>query len=163
MRIPRDAKGRFRAAGDYAVDPDEGVVYGKRGQPIKSVSRLGYIQIMHGGRRVLAHRFIWEAVNGPIPDGLTVNHINGIKTDNRIANLELLTVAGNLEHARELGLLDTRGEAHGKSKLTDEAVMFIRRHRGQYTLQELADKFGVSKVAVSQAGTGKRWRHLPME
>lgn len=160
--LPRDAEGRFLSVGEYRVDEQQGIVYGKRGQPISSISTFGYVQVRSANTRVLAHRLIWEAVNGPIPAGLFINHINGVKTDNRLINLELVTIPGNLAHARRTGLLDTRGEAHGMAKLTDVAVMFIRRHRGQFCLQELADMYGVGKVAICQAASGKRWRHLPM-
>lgn len=37
------------------------------------------------------HRLVYEAFNGPIPEGLQVDHINGIRDDNRLENLRLLT------------------------------------------------------------------------
>ena len=41
------------------------------------------------------HRLVWEAFNGTIPEGLQVNHINEIKTDNRLENLNLMTCKEN--------------------------------------------------------------------
>ena len=41
------------------------------------------------------HRFVWEAFNGTIPEGLQVNHINEIKADNRLSNLNLMTCKEN--------------------------------------------------------------------
>ena len=43
----------------------------------------------------LAHRLVWSAFNGPIPERMTVNHINEDKTDNRLENLNLMTQAAN--------------------------------------------------------------------
>ena len=43
------------------------------------------------------HRAIWETVYGPIPDGLTIDHINSKRNDNRIENLQLLTHAANVQ------------------------------------------------------------------
>jgi hypothetical protein len=40
------------------------------------------------------HRLIWEIYRGPIPEGGIVHHKNGIPTDNRIENLELLPSHG---------------------------------------------------------------------
>lgn len=42
---------------------------------------------------MLLHRAIWTRVHGPIPDGHEVNHINRCRWDNRLANLELLTIS----------------------------------------------------------------------
>ena len=39
---------------------------------------------------------VYEAFNGQIPEGLQVNHINEIKTDNRLENLNLMTAKENL-------------------------------------------------------------------
>ena len=46
----------------------------------------GYIQIMIDTHNYLAHRLAWLYVYGKFPDG-QIDHINRIKTDNRIANL----------------------------------------------------------------------------
>ena len=47
---------------------------------------------------VYAHRFIYEAFNGPIPKGLVINHINENKLDNNLSNLEAITVKENCNH-----------------------------------------------------------------
>ena len=41
--------------------------------------------------RTLMHRYVWEKEKGKIPNGYDIHHINGIKTDNRIENLECLS------------------------------------------------------------------------
>ena len=62
----------------------------------------GYLHIRTGpfigGSNLLVHRMIWEYVNGPIPKDMVIDHINGIKTDNRICNLRLVTVSQNQEN-----------------------------------------------------------------
>lgn len=44
--------------------------------------------------KVLQHRLIWEIYRGPIPEGGVIHHKNGIPSDNRIENLELLPSLG---------------------------------------------------------------------
>jgi hypothetical protein len=44
----------------------------------------------------LVHRIEYEAFNGKIPEGMQVNHINEIKTDNRLENLNLMTPSENI-------------------------------------------------------------------
>lgn len=49
----------------------------------------GYITVGIGGEQYLAHRIIWEMHYGPIPDGAQIDHVNGVRCDNRLDNLRL--------------------------------------------------------------------------
>ena len=46
-------------------------------------------------KKYYIHRLVYEAFNGQIPEGLQVNHINEVKTDNRLSNLNLMTAKEN--------------------------------------------------------------------
>jgi hypothetical protein len=46
----------------------------------------GYVQVMVDGKIFLAHRLAWLYVHGAMPEHY-IDHINGIKNDNRIENL----------------------------------------------------------------------------
>jgi hypothetical protein len=46
----------------------------------------GYIKIRYGGKRYFAHRLAWFYVYGEFPKH-DIDHINGIRSDNRISNL----------------------------------------------------------------------------
>ena len=46
-------------------------------------------------RFYLVHRLVWLAFYGSIPEGLQVNHINEVKSDNRLSNLNLMTPKEN--------------------------------------------------------------------
>lgn len=60
---------------------------------------IGYYQVAlwknSKVRFYLVHRLVWEAFNGQIPENMQVNHINEIKTDNRLSNLNLMTAKEN--------------------------------------------------------------------
>lgn len=49
-----------------------------------------------------AHRIVWIAEHGPIPGTYQINHLNGHRWDNRIANLDLCTPGENARHAHKL-------------------------------------------------------------
>lgn len=62
-----------------------------------TINHNGYYR-MTDGKRELMHRFVWESINGKIPAGYDIHHLNEVKTDNRIENLECLPKA---EHTRK--------------------------------------------------------------
>lgn len=100
----------------YEVDPTAGIVYGRSGRPIGANAR-GYVKINHGraGFYCMAHRLIWQAVHGAIPEGMQINHKNGVKSDNRLANLELVTPSANTKHAYDMGLACAIGDRNGRA------------------------------------------------
>ena len=70
--------------------------YGLKEKILKPlINSIGYYQVgLYKNSKVrfcLVHRFVWEACNGQIPEGYEVNHINEIKSDNRLSNLNLMT------------------------------------------------------------------------
>lgn len=63
-------------------------------QQVTSKNVHGYISIMIDGRRYPAHRLAWFYVRGQMPNSW-IDHINGIRDDNRICNLRLATPKEN--------------------------------------------------------------------
>ena len=78
------------------------------------ISRNGYYRVIlfkeSIGKWHLIHRLVYEAFNGSIPEGLQVNHINEIKSDNRLSNLNLMT-------AKENSNWGTRNERRAKKQI----------------------------------------------
>lgn len=97
-------------SGRWSVDIKAGRIIGVNGKPLTRTKNGGYIQVKfrpeprHKEISVLAHRVIYEHVNGPLPAHMTVNHINGITNDNRPENLEAVTQPENVAHAVKSGL-----------------------------------------------------------
>ena len=49
----------------------------------------GYFSLSNNDR-MLMHRYVWEKEKYKIPKNYDIHHINGIKSDNRIENLECI-------------------------------------------------------------------------
>ena len=67
-----------------------------------SLDSRGYHQGSIDNRAIFPHRLAWAFANGRMPVGI-VDHANGIKTDNRAANLRLATVRQNQQNAPSHG------------------------------------------------------------
>ena len=141
----------------YAFDPNRGIVIGKRGKSVGRVCARGYIEIHDRNNTFRAHRMIWQYVHGPIPEGMEINHKNGIKTDNRIENLELVTRSENALHASKLGLTNYSCERNGRAKLSNEEAIVIRASKEKST--DLAAAFGVTVQTIQRIRSGRGWRN----
>ena len=119
------------------------------------------VRVMVDGVRwhALAHRLVWRHCYGPIPTGMTVNHKNGIKHDNRPVNLELATDSEQQIHANQvLGTgpgANQRGERNPFAKVTSEQVVEIRaaRSRGE-TCSAIALRYGITYQQVWRIARG---------
>lgn len=60
--------------------------------------RLGYGKLRAYGKPMLAHRFAWELENGPIPEGLYLDHTCHNPPCCNVAHLRLATQKLNMEH-----------------------------------------------------------------
>jgi DNA-binding transcriptional regulator YiaG len=146
---------------EYRVDAEAGVVYGLLGKPIRRINGRGYVEVFRaGGYEGLVHRMVWESVHGPIPDGMQINHMNGIKTDNRVSNLEIVTSQENTVHAYRTGLISRLGQSNGRALLTPDDVVAIRAQSTHLSRKEIARLHGVSVGAVRSILTRKTWSHI---
>lgn len=89
------------AEGRIRVDVESGEIYTADGERAERLNRrTAYGHVYVGGRSAMAHRIVWLAAYGFIPNRLEVNHLNRTRWDNRLANLELVTPSGNSAHWR---------------------------------------------------------------
>ncbi|HAU33144.1 MAG TPA: hypothetical protein DCW76_02040 [Lysinibacillus sp.] len=128
------------------------------------LSGNGYYHICLKCKKITVHSIIAFLTFGEKTIGLMVNHLNGIKTDNRPSNLEMTTNSGNLKHAYKLGLSKAPrvyGVNHGKSKLTNKKVLEIRSLLESGEKQrEIAKKYGISQSAVNQINQRRTWANI---
>lgn len=119
------------ASGRVSVNSVSGLVFASKsnspGKPLGAPTSKGYLRtsINVNGRAItlMVHRIVWIAVNGvPHDSAMHINHKNGDKQDNSIANLELVSHVENMAHSRLLGLHKGTGRKDG---LRDSAGRFV--------------------------------------
>ncbi|HFJ9472606.1 TPA: NUMOD4 domain-containing protein [Bacillus paranthracis] len=140
-----------------------------KSERIKSlvVSTKGYVRVCLSkngkAKTLLVHRVVAKAfINNP-DNKAQVNHINGIKTDNRKDNLEWVSLQDNNKHAHKNGLIaDNSGSKNGLSKLTEENVIEIRRlySNGDISQSKLAKRYGVAQSLINRIIVRKLWTHI---
>jgi len=66
---------------------------------VESVANChGYCHVKVNGKPERYHRILWVLINGPIPAGLVIDHLDGDKLNNNIDNLRLVSQRENLQN-----------------------------------------------------------------
>ena len=110
------------------------------------------------------HRLVAESFVENTHEKPQVNHINGVKCDNRASNLEWMTSSENNRHAHATGLntspgKNLMGERNPSSVLTRNDVKRIRKLRKKgYKYREIAEIFPVSISQISNICKTKYWK-----
>jgi len=91
-----------------------------------------------------------------------VNHKNGIKTDNRVENLEWCSAQHNTDHARKTGLIKDVGEDNPMAKLTEQQVREIRAKYvpRKYPTRKLSKEYNISQSVVMDVIHRRIWTHI---
>lgn len=139
----------------------------RRGKILKqNMDSSGYVQITlvyeNKTKLFLLHRLIAKTFLPLIQGKDFVNHINGIKHDNRVDNLEWCTKRENSVHSFAIGLQCNKGDNHPANKLTTKDVIKIREIRSLTNIpyKKLGLLFGISKTQTRDICILKSWRHI---
>lgn len=148
---------------DRTILQNNGVTINPKGKQLKQhLNHKGYpeVNLTRGGKakgfrihRLVAIAFIPNTDNKP-----EVNHINCIKTDNSVDNLEWVTGVENIRHAFQNGLID-RTKMDIKTKLEVEKYCLSGELIETYeSVAEAARKNNICHASVSYCCHGKRFR-----
>ena len=158
--------GRVRSL-DRMVDGAKGQrrLKGKVLRPRLSHHGYGHLDLCQNAlsKNFFVHRLVAAAFIGPLPVGKQVNHKDGCKSNNLPTNLEYVTQLENMQHAYRTGLFKARlGVDSSSAKLTESDVLAIRAAyaAGGVTQKNLANKYGVCHVNISNIVNRKRWSHI---
>ncbi len=149
---------------NYFVNQQGDVFSTKKGgiKKLKPGRTDGYLQVwiskrINQAKGIYVHRLVAETFI-PNPENKSdVNHKNGIKTDNRVENLEWVTHQENIDHAYAIGLCS--------SKLTKEQVLEIRqlysqRKHNKTNQTKLAKMFGTTQPQISYIINNKQYKYI---
>lgn len=163
-----DYEGRYQVSNHGRV---KSFLFSKEGKLVKpDIVGNGYARVhLQFGRTFLVHRIVAQAFIPNTLDAPTVNHKDGIKTNNYVENLEWSTYSDNMKHSwrnldsyrnRKVSL--PRGEDSASAKLTSAKVREIRAIYaiGNTSQQKLAIIYGVSKPAIRCVLKRKTWAHV---
>ncbi len=138
--------GRFKSL-DRAITGRHGIVKGKIIRSYPTVK--GYLQVRFNNGKTYTtksvHRLVAMAFI-PNPENKSqINHKNGIKSDNRVENLEWCTQFENMRHAFDTGLkVGLSCEDNGRATLTNEQVSEIKNlYNSGWKIKDIAKEFNV--------------------
>jgi len=139
----------------------------KKGHVLKpELSNCGYFLIgLHGGGKktfCTVHSIVVRAFLGGCRYSFEVNHRDGVKTNNRLSNLEYLTHSENKNHAVRL-LGSGSGSHNGNSKLTESAVKDMRLlHHAGVSYSDCGRRYSVTPSVARKAIIGFTWKNLSL-
>lgn len=110
----------------------------------------GYVQVRINRRSIRAHRIVWQMFNGPIPEGIQIDHANGIINDNRIMNLRMATDIENAQNRKlnannKTGIKGVRLNCVSGKYMAQISANGIKMHLGSFSTK------GTAAVAYAKA------------
>lgn len=145
----------------------DGKIIGRNGKVRKlKLTKTGYLEVdVYFGKeigkkyyrvhRLVAMFYIENPENKPF-----VNHIDGNKTNNAVSNLEWVTHAENMEHAKNFGLIKRAEENKQSTITTEQAEEICKLLQMGYRNVDIAKSLGVYKWIVSSIRYKQCWMHI---
>jgi HNH endonuclease len=116
--------------------------------------RVAHLQVVPVRIRRYVHEIVAAAFIGPRPEGYHINHIDAVRSNNRVENLEYSTQYDNIHHAIALGR-----QPH--ARLCPAIVEEIRASyaaTGSYL--PMKAKYNLDDTHVWRIVTRRAWKHV---
>ena len=138
---------------DYEITKDGEIINIHNGHKrVLQPNTKGYLRVMINHKNLLVHRLVAQKYVPNPENKPQVNHIDGNKLNNRYTNLEWVTNQENRKHAIENGLQ--------WSKLNNDKIKFIRKHKNDISINEFAELFNVASSTIKSILAYKTWKNV---
>ena len=155
----------------YASDENGNIIHVVRQVPRTGNKRKsGYLFHMvrkhgqNGQKGYYVHRFVYECFNGIIPDGKVIDHVNNIKDDNRLCNIQLMTQQENCKKSakrRDYTFVSKNHQNKKCVKAIDCDTKEVSYYNSMYAIQQhlginagivkmVCDKINCCKTGISK-------------
>lgn len=132
---------------NYMVSRNGEIYNKKTKKTLVGSYRNGYIRISINGKNYSLHILVYNTFVGEIPKGYVLDHINGIRDDNRVCNLRCVTQSENMQNAQRNG-----HKRQNRVAQYDLEHNFIKEYS---SCTEAAKEMGVTYRAISSAADRK--------
>lgn len=131
-------------------------------------TRDGYLKVIlqHDGVKKAAfiHRVVYEAFVAPLKSVQEIDHLDFVKTNNRLDNLEAVSRGENIQRSFDKGLDMARGSRQHRAALSEAQVArILTRVANGEKQSSLATEYGVTPTAINCIVKRKTWRHVSPE
>lgn len=138
-----------------------GIIYNQESKKLKPQRVQGYLSVVikddYGkSKRMAVHRLVYMTYVGEIAEGLVINHIDGVRDNNSLKNLEAVTISQNNKHRYG-------GKYNKPANLKPERFAAINKLKELgWTIIEIAKAFEISRASVySSLKTSAKKHYVP--
>lgn len=166
----------YLRTGKVVVNLETGSIefpFARNSKGTKKPGKQGYLTVSmrfaDGTLKPVKVHQIVAVAGGLNPVGMTIDHINGNKLDNRFANLRVVTNAENswlAWHEQHLATKENRArnENSGKTNLKNVDVAHIKwMLNNGVGVMKIAKAYGVAHSRISEIKSGKTWVEIKAE
>ena len=150
----------------YASDENGNIIHLVKQVPLTGTKKKnGYLFCMvrkhgqNGQKGYYVHRFVYECFNGIIPDGKVIDHVNNIKDDNRLCNLQLMTHQENCKKSAKRRDYTFAAKNHQNKKCvkaTNSDTNEVSYYNSMYAVnQHLGINAGIVKMVCEKINSCK--------
>ena len=112
--------------------------------------KTGYGKKQLAGKTLLAHRWIWEILQGTIPKNMVINHLCGNRSCVNPTHLEVVTQADNCRH----------GSGTVLTKIQAKTIKRLKPYRCKALMTKFRKRYNVADSTITSIWNNKSWKDI---